>query len=229
MVFTCKRCGYETIVRQALLKHLQKKYPCIVRLEDIPMLELWEEAQYIKEVKEGALSCDGCHQLFNDRSNLHKHKKVCKSNSVEALHETSKLIDENRQLRFEIQKLKNKKDEPYYQTILERYYSATHKKLNCGVTDITTDTFHAEIKEWPSWKEAFGQLMVYNTEDPRDNLICFFFGKYSQRCKDIVKLTADKVGYKVYDIIECGTYLHIVPLGDGDAFDVQVVNPNVSS
>ena len=50
-----------------------------------------------------------------------------------------------------------------------------HKKLKSGITDITTDFIHAEIKNWDSWKDAIGQLCVYQINDPKEKLEVYFF------------------------------------------------------
>lgn len=80
-------------------------------------------------------------------------------------------------LNIEIQYWKNRRNESFYQMILEELLKGEHKKLKSGITDITNDTLHAEIKNWDSWKYAIGQLSVYNNEDPRDTLQIYFFGK----------------------------------------------------
>lgn len=70
-----------------------------------------------------------------------------------------------------------KQKECFYQNILESHLNGKHKKLPRGETDITTDAFHAEIKNWDCYKEAFGQLLAYNKDDPRNELRVYLFGK----------------------------------------------------
>lgn len=60
------------------------------------------------------------------------------------------------------------RDEKIYQFILEKHLGGTHLFLrDVGVTDITTDEFHAEIKHWSDSKKLIGQLMIYNVACPR--------------------------------------------------------------
>jgi hypothetical protein len=47
------------------------------------------------------------------------------------------------------------------------YLDGIRKNLSCG---ITTDSCHAEIKKWSSWKETIGQLTCYNVADPKESL-----------------------------------------------------------
>lgn len=100
-----------------------------------------------------------------------------------------------------------------------------HKKLSCGITDITTDKFYAEIKEWSCWKEAFGQLLAYNVSDPKKELAVYFFGTYSQSCKDKVKAIAKQVGYKLYELNDQHGKLHIKSLQDDkeEVFDLSQI------
>lgn len=82
-----------------------------------------------------------------------------------------------RKLQTEIDLLKNRKQESTYQTLLEIHLHGTHKRLNVGITDISTPEFHAEIKEWSCWKSVVGQLFAYNIADPKRELRAYFFGK----------------------------------------------------
>lgn len=104
--------------------------------------------------------------------------------------------------------------------IVEKYLGNTHKNLQSGITNITTDTIHAEIKRWNRYKEAIGQLLVYNKKLPREQLQVYLFDKYKQKSMDeavdmfkefniTVFTTKEKV-----DIIEYDTknvfYTHII-------------------
>lgn len=80
-------------------------------------------------------------------------------------------------LKLEVQYYKNRKSEFFYQILLQNYIGGKHKRLKCGITDITTDSIHAEIKEWTTWKQAIGQLLCYNADDPKEELHVYLFGK----------------------------------------------------
>lgn len=79
------------------------------------------------------------------------------------------------------------KNEIFYQKLVEHYLGGTHKRMQCGVTDVTTDTCHAEVKRWESYKEAIGQLLCYNNEEPRQELHVYLFGKYEKK-KEVVDI-----------------------------------------
>ena len=38
--FTCPRCGYESLRKPDFLRHLRRKYPCQVKLQDVPIEDL---------------------------------------------------------------------------------------------------------------------------------------------------------------------------------------------
>lgn len=106
------------------------------------------------------------------------------------------------EILLELQYYKNRKNENFYQLLLEQYLGGTHKTLPCGITDISTDDCHAEIKEWKSWKEAIGQLTCYNSVDPRPFLAMYMFGKYSDSAKQRSINVAKNCGFAIYEFKE---------------------------
>ena len=91
-----------------------------------------------------------------------------------------------------------KRSEAYYQRMLEVILGGGHKMLDSGTTDITTDSFHAEIKKWSAWKHAVGQLLCYNADDPRDDKRIYLFG---QRCnEDAVTRCTAALGIELYAV-----------------------------
>lgn len=110
---------------------------------------------------------------------------------------------ERLQLLLELQYYKNRRTENFYQLMLEQHLQGTHKTLECGITDVTTETCHAEIKEWKNWKEAVGQLTCYNAVDPKQELALYMFGKYAESCKERVVKIAKGFLFKVFEFKEC--------------------------
>lgn len=151
----------------------------------------------------------------------------CVSNTVQ---ENIKLKQDNMRLKQEVsialsdktkfevlyyECLRNgKRTEKTYQDILEKYYGHGHKKLACGVTDITTDTFHGEIKAWNCWKEAIGQLHCYNSDLPRAELHVYLFGEYSPKSKKIACSKLLEQGFSVYEFRHEDTYISLINLKD---------------
>jgi hypothetical protein len=93
------------------------------------------------------------------------------------LHELTKQVQK---LNMKLCVVQNKKNEEFYQKIVESYLGGTHKNVETGVTDVTTASTHAEIKNWDSYKDAIGQLAAYNAVDPKEKLQVYLFGKASQ-------------------------------------------------
>jgi hypothetical protein len=110
-------------------------------------------------------------------------------------------VNEYNKLKQDMLFYKNKKNEAFYQSILEDFLLGTHKKLSSGITDITTDTCHAEIKEWCCYKEGIGQLMAYNVCDPKEQLEMYMFGNYSNNCKDAAANIISACKIKLYEFI----------------------------
>ena len=68
--------------------------------------------------------------------------------------------------------------EAVYQHALEQVLQGTHMRLGLyGISDITTDQCHAEIKEWQGWRGTISQLLLYNMASPRKELRVYFFGE----------------------------------------------------
>lgn len=95
-----------------------------------------------------------------------------------------------------------RKPEVFYQRILENHLSGKHKKLDCGVTDITTVHMHAEIKEWKKWKEAVGQLLSYNVCDKRAYLRIYLFDSYPMKNKEIAMQIFKEYSIQPYEFVE---------------------------
>lgn len=75
--------------------------------------------------------------------------------------------------------------EKYYQEIIEELLDGKHKILKSGITDVTNNDTHAEIKHWSKWKFLVGQLLAYNNCDCKPNLHAYMFGNYSEQNKMI--------------------------------------------
>ena len=238
-MFNCKRCGYTCENRYLLKRHLSRKKPCAITFEDISNDELLKELDISNENKKH--KCTYCDKTFTDSSNRYRHQKICKDRKtyIEILKENpckslqngdldkncefKKEICElkntinnndtiNNKLKLELQYYKNRKNENFYQLLLENYIGGTHKILSCGITDITTDTCHAEIKEWPSWKEAVGQLTCYNTVDPKETIEMYMFGKYKQSCKDEAIKVTTLCKINIYEFIDTNEGISIISL-----------------
>ena len=80
--FKCQRCFYQTDVKQNLMKHLQRKIKCepVSPEKDIDVLILLEELGS-KAQNDKSFCCPQCSKCFNNKSNMYRHHKNCKSGS----------------------------------------------------------------------------------------------------------------------------------------------------
>jgi len=78
------------------------------------------------------------------------------------------------ELRKEIDSLKENKREIYYQRFLEKMLGSGHNITKYGITDITTNTQHIEIKCWKNYKNCMGQLLAYNHRDTKQMIAAFY-------------------------------------------------------
>jgi len=103
-------------------------------------------------------------------------------------------------LEQQVELMKTKKSEKFYQSILEEYLGGTHMSIDgIGTTDITTDDMHVEIKEWKEWKAALGQILAYNHGEKRDKLAVYLFGPKCVRYSFAIDCM-QTLGIEVYEL-----------------------------
>jgi hypothetical protein len=162
--------------------------------------------------------------LYNELEELKKQVKELKESHVTNGSVTANdnklrgqldaLTQELHKCRIDTLFYKNKRNEEFYQKVLELALGGTHMKLHVGITDVTTESLHAEIKLWEDWKAAVGQLMCYNNELQRDELRLYCFGKYGQKAKKAAIENITRSGIKVFEFID---------VDDGvDIYDTQL-------
>lgn len=154
-MYTCPRCGYKRDDKSAMSKHfnnLKKKCPALVN--DIELTD--DIKQYILDNRVFRTAVASNNNLNKENTRL--------QHAIDILH-------------VKIETLRNKKPEKFYQHILSHYFEAGHKKLKgVGITDVTTDTMHVEIKNWNNWTISIGQILLYNQADKKEKLQIFLFG-----------------------------------------------------
>lgn len=97
------------------------------------------------------------------------------------------------ELQSEVKELKQQlepKQEKFYQSFLEKEVGGCHKVNKYGITDVTTETMHIEIKPWRLYKHCLGQLQAYNHMDNKQ-LIAALYGNVHKKKDLIIKLFQD--------------------------------------
>jgi hypothetical protein len=98
--YYCKRCGYETNLKNNLKNHLNSKKECIVKLEDINREILLEELY--KKIEKKYI-CSKCNKELSSRQSKWTHEKNCKTIILDKMKNIDKITDKD--LRIMVLKL----------------------------------------------------------------------------------------------------------------------------
>ena len=116
------------------------------------------------------------------------------------------------------------RNELFFQRIVETFLGGSHMTLSCGTTDVTTETTHAEIKRWPEWKSALGQIQSYNVACPRPRLHVYMFDNASNRTRREAIQTFHKCGIAAFTFEMTTSVVEIVDAIRGNVvFTCQLV------
>lgn len=184
--YECPRCGYKTHRKPAMYMHLYTKKKTCPQTKNA--IELSDE---IKE-----------HILDNRIYNVTDISSYTKA-QVKLNNELIKLKEDIRLVKFQ-------KKEEFYQIMVEKYLNGKHLYLPSGITDVTTDSIHAEVKQWCAWKDSIGQLLCYNDDRPREFLHVYLFGKANKKTMQVAYDKFTKFGIDVYSFMTDGNDFHIV-------------------
>jgi hypothetical protein len=208
--YVCQRCGYSTELKSHLVQHLSRKSECSPTLSNTPAKDLLQE---LNKPKSKRYHCSFCEKTYAHRSTKSTHQSTCKVKIPDKVIAELKILNDellhvNETKNLEIRKLQQqvdilslRKKESLFQSILEDHLKGCHRKVKSGITDVTTDCFHAELKEWCSWKEAIGQLLSYNIDDPKSELRVYLFGKPpKEKCVHVVVENLRKLNICPYSI-----------------------------
>lgn len=93
--------------------------------------------------------------------------------AVQTSKDDKDLIIQELTMKLELVKMDYKRTkEEYYQFHLEFHFGASHLVCDTGITDITTDDMHIEIKNWKWWKEVIGQLLSVQEFVKKKQALC---------------------------------------------------------
>lgn len=104
--YECRRCGYSTIFKCALTKHLHRKKTCEATKEDVTVDILLKELTK-QCYNDKTYDCQFCGRKFNAYQNRHKHQKICKINPGALPAHTMTVLEELRTELSQIEVLKN--------------------------------------------------------------------------------------------------------------------------
>lgn len=225
--YLCIRCGYETTHFTAMKNHLYNKLkPCPPSEMDI---ELTEEVKQCIMEKRGhnphKADCEDptCleDKCANGQKNIHDI-----TDALAALREELTIVKKGfKTLESKVKRLEtfyNKRSESYYQKILEKYLNGRHKKLPSGVTDVTNERVHAEIKVWNNYKAGIGQLACYNKDDPKEELHIYFFGEADAISMERITEMCIQNGVRPFEFQDYAHKTDIVDLRTSDVVYVHM-------
>lgn len=201
--YPCKYCAMMFNSKSAMYKHSRKckthnrndtNEPTSSNVLDTPTKAM--------QNKETSIQQDSTNDVKSSTVTVHNNDII------------KKLEKENDILRMKLVKLQAKKNEDFYQDILEKHFNATHKKLPIGITDITTEDTHIEIKRWSCWREAFAQLILYNSHDPKEKLHACFFGEYTQPAKDLAISSLKQQNITCFELTQTPDAIYMTNLED---------------
>ena len=132
--YGCPRCGYETEHKTNIVNHLYKKKKACPQIKN--------EIELTDEIKEHILN----NRIYKIDKTPTKTEKV--------------LVEQMKKMKVDICMIKFHKNEDFYQHIVEKYLNGTHMKLPSGITDVTNEKIHAEIKKWDQFKKGIFSFIL---------------------------------------------------------------------
>lgn len=98
MVYSCKRCGYETEHKQNLMRHLRNKTPCPSILCNDSIENILKDL-IKKQYNDVTFDCEYCKKMFNNRSSMYRHSRICKIKYDESQVQVSTLQNQINELK----------------------------------------------------------------------------------------------------------------------------------
>lgn len=81
-MFICKRCGFETAWKHAIVRHLRKREPCSPDIEDVDRDDLLLEMNPDADISRNLYTCEHCQKIFSYRQSYERHIGICKKRPV---------------------------------------------------------------------------------------------------------------------------------------------------
>jgi adenylate cyclase class IV len=243
MSYECPRCRYTTTVSIDMKRHLNRKNSCKCTYSDMSSHQIMKLLfpKHDDIVARRVHACGLCKKQFTHPNARNRHEIKCTGQipcskqrgefihdvdlhqQIITLQEQIQMMQcENEKLRLHIQNLTGVRKEQFYQALVEEYLQGTHKRLmykgKCvGVSDVTTQNVHAEIKHFDNYKEALGQLLWYNCNDQGKELHLYLFGRHPvDKTHVIVDQLINNFDVQVFMFDCTGSYVNIICVNTGD-------------
>lgn len=239
ILYVCPKCGVQMDRKLNMRSHLYRKRPC----PNINGIELTEEirqhvlANKVLNNKNINMVKDVDVQVKRQIKNVEEEELfiIGKNKELSIQQQDHEVIKE---MKEEISKLKNAvsniynfldldeeikchQKESYYQKILENHLNGQHLTVGTGITDVSTDGIHAEIKIWRDYRQGIAQLLLYNAASKRDRLQLYLFGNCTKtKHKQIVIDYVPTLNIEVYEFVHDGKDVQIVDLRTGKCIAV---------
>jgi hypothetical protein len=113
--------------------------------------------------------------------------------------------------------------ESYYQHFLSKHLGGSHLQVETGITDVTTDTIHAEIKKWSDWKNGIKQIMLYNAAEPREVMRLYFFEDYPIEQKNVAIKYILKFNIEIYEFIHQDNNKKVIINPITKLYDIEII------
>lgn len=93
--------------------------------------------------------------------------------------------------------------------------------VDTGITDVSTDSIHAEIKVWRDYRLGVAQLLLYCAASKRDRLQLYMFGECTKnKIRHIIRDYVSTLNIEVYEFVHYGKDIQVVDLKTGECIAV---------
>lgn len=156
-----------------------------------------------------ACKCDRCGYNTNSIYDFKKHllkKRPCPNNNMDI-----SMADMFTKY-FPLEGRSNflPKNIEHYRELVEAMTGGRRNRLDSGVTNVSTNEFHAEVKPWRSFAKALGRLLAFDVDDNKRELRVYFFGEYAESDKQIVLQVFTRYNIRCFEFVDEFTCREII-------------------
>lgn len=218
VLYCCPACQYRTKYKNDMRRHFYEAKTC-VNLTGVVLNDDLKKHIIDNRIMAGFITQNANANIHSE--NTTKEPKTKAHGEMNELKVANQTLQEHvHLLRGEINEIKQHLNispvpqykEIFYQQILEKHLGGNHLQLHTGITDVTTDLIHAEIKIWYDYRKGISQLQLYNAASRRERLQLYFFGNSLRNERAIVCEYVPAFNIELYEFVHEGLILKIVNL-----------------